>query len=164
MGWVYAIIALVAISAGTTAVLTYNHAISRAETAEEAADGWAKRAKSETKRADRLQGDANASQKLAIARGTALRDSNRRLDAANELLASLEAADPVARDQLATPLVDSVRLLRRRNAGCSLDLSVPCTPRAIDPPGGTSASGQDDQGAAAGKRQGEGSVPAERKG
>src|SRR4051812_24065016 len=110
MDWVYAIIALVAIGAGTTGVLSYNHALSRAETAEKAADSWKTRAEGETKRADRAQGDSDAADEIARQRGIALRTSNKRLANANAVLASLEASDPVVHNWADAVVPDAVRL------------------------------------------------------
>lgn len=164
MIWVYLLLAIGIASAGFTGVEAYNHAITRATKAEEAAATWRADSEGKKKELEQWKGDYE----LAEANGEAERklgDAAKRTAAnlAREL-AALKARDPGAARYLDTPVPESVRMQRRINAGCSPDPKVPCTPRGLGTEGAASDDRRDKPGAAPGEQGSEKRPSPERSG
>jgi hypothetical protein len=127
MGWIYAIIALVAIGAGSFGAWSYNDAIKGKQAAEAKAKYWEKKFLVEASVRKQREAEYSTSQKLAVAaknHAKGLDDEKRDLE--KRLRAALAAPGGIA-DVLGTVIPDDLRRMRREAAGCETDLRVPCT-------------------------------------
>lgn len=155
MIWVYLAVAAFLAAAGVAIVTTYNHAITRATTAEQDAKEWKEAHALEVENSNRLYGDLNAQKKLVTSRTTERNQAASQLATALSKLDQLAASNPVAAANLRTPVDPDVRSLRRLNAGCSASLAVQCTPGRPSGDGAAAAEGRDDQRPDSGERNGE---------
>lgn len=120
-------------------------------------------AEAKGKRADSLQEDFDASEKISQDRGhriTELQRSNDRLRGnLNALASNPKPSNPSESDAkrwLTDDVPDLVRRLRRDDAGCPADPNVPCPPSVIRPDPGTVNGGPNGTGVGGGSGKAQG--------
>lgn len=120
--------------------LTYKWMIDRVHTAERDRDNAVLGQKAAEALTGLFKDDLNESNAAVAEKDGRLKAARASAGRYQTELAELRKADPAVALSLATAIPDALRVLRRVNAGCPADLSVPCTG---DLAGGGSGAGDD---------------------